>query len=100
MNMFKFQDGIWTELEQVEFEQIHEKFMNWSWISWIRELFTSTENKKNRVGWFSWAGFWQGEIIDRKHKEPDHPRDRTLQRTPILGIKDDIDIPSDIPSEK
>ncbi len=28
MNMFKFQDGIWTELEQVEFEQVHEQVMN------------------------------------------------------------------------
>ena len=24
MNMFKFQDEIWTKLEQVEFEQVHE----------------------------------------------------------------------------
>ena len=24
MNMFKFQDKIWTKLEQVEFEQVHE----------------------------------------------------------------------------
>ena len=48
MNMFKFQDEIWTKLEQVEFEQVHKHVHEQIKLSYEHmENKKIEENKKN-----------------------------------------------------
>ena len=44
MNMFKFQDGIWTKLEQVEFEQVHEHVHEQIEFEQVQNLFMNSSN--------------------------------------------------------